>query len=75
MAVITDFLDLRALADDEVHSAISKYVSDVPMHGSCWIILDHDPVELYDFLSDMGMVVNTFIYDLDEYRVFLGRVS
>ena len=68
-----DMLDLRKIAPELRVLIIEVHALQVEEAGSFWMIDDHDPVELYDFLKTLGYCVQTCIYTNKEYRIFLGK--
>lgn len=69
----TDMLDLRVIEPELVEMFVEVRASIVEKNGSFWMIHDHDPVELYDFILDLGFTAQTYIYGPSEYRIFVGR--
>lgn len=68
-----DMLDLRKIAPELRRLTIEVHALQVEEAGSFWMIDDHDPVELYDFLKALGYCVQTCIHTNKEYRIFLGK--
>ena len=68
-------IDLRRLESFLIHPTIARQAALTSVDDSFWIVVDHDPIELYDFLIDLGLTVQTFIVSASEFRVFLGKIS
>ena len=68
-----DMLDLRKIAPELRHLIIEVRALQVEQEGSFWMIDDHEPVELYDFLEALGFCVQTYSCSNKEYRIFLGK--
>ncbi|WP_309381365.1 DUF2249 domain-containing protein [Cerasicoccus frondis] len=73
MEQISMALDLRDMDTLLASAAIGERVASVAENGSFWMIHDHDPVELYELLDDLGFSMQAYFYDLGEYRIFAGR--
>ena len=67
-------LDLRSVEPELIEMLIEVRASVVEENGSFWMIHDHDPVELCDFVAELGFNIQTFIYAPSEFRIFLGRI-
>jgi uncharacterized protein (DUF2249 family) len=72
---IEQVIDLRRIESHLIHSTIAQRVAHTAADESFWMIADHDPVELHDFLIDLGLTVQTFIISEKEFRVFLGKIA
>ena len=68
-----DVLDLRKIDPELRMLVIEARALEVEEAGSFWMIDDHDPIELYNFLEALGFSVQTYIYTNKEYRIFLGK--
>ncbi|MEM9280933.1 MAG: DUF2249 domain-containing protein [Verrucomicrobiota bacterium] len=66
-------IDLRRLDSYLIHPAIAQQAAHTQIDDSFWLISDHDPVELYEFLIDLGLTIQTFFVSENEFRVFLGK--
>jgi len=67
-------MDLRDVDPELLELLIEVRASVVESNGSFWIVTDHDPVDLCDFIDELGFTVQTYICGIDEYRIFLGRM-
>lgn len=70
-----NIIDLRELEPHLTHPAIALRAASTQIDDSFWLIADHDPVELHEFLLELALTVQTFICSETEYRVFLGKVA
>ncbi len=68
-----DMLDLRKIAPEFRVLIIEVHALQVEEAGSFWMIDDHDPVEIYDFLTALVYCVQTCIHTNKGYRIFLGK--
>ena len=69
----SEILDLREINPDLVELIIEARAGSVDVNGSFWMIHDRDPVELYDFILDLGFTMQTFICPPNAYHIFIGR--
>ena len=67
-------IDLREVQRHLTHPVVARRAALTDIGESFWLITDHDPVELYEFLIELGLTMQTFIFSENEYRVFLGKV-
>lgn len=72
---IEQVIDLRRIESHLIHPTIAQRAAHTAADESFWMIADHDPVELYEFLIDLGLTVQTFIISSKEFRVFLGKIA
>ncbi|MEM1083146.1 MAG: DUF2249 domain-containing protein [Verrucomicrobiota bacterium] len=68
-------IDLRKVEGHLLHPTIANAASGVESNGSMWLVSDHDPLELHDFLNQLGFTVQTFAVARDEFWIFLGRIG
>jgi len=68
-------LDLRELHDHKIHASIAQQAAGVEENAAMWLIVDHDPVELHEYLNELGFSVTTFVPNAGEFWVFMGRIS
>ena len=69
-----EMLDLRETAAELVQLIIESRCLQVEKNACLWLIFDHDPIEHYEFLCELGFNVQTFIFSPNEYRIFLGKL-
>lgn len=73
LSFLTNALDLRRIEHHLIHSTVARRAARTDANSSFWIITDHDPVELHEYLNELGFIVHTFIVSPREFRVFCGK--
>ena len=68
-------LELRKIAPELRRLIIEVRAIQVDEVGSFWMIDDHDPIELYDFLKTLGCYVQTVSTRIRNTESFLEKLG
>ncbi|MEM1295912.1 MAG: hypothetical protein AAGH89_11145 [Verrucomicrobiota bacterium] len=72
---ISNALDLRNMPSGLAASAVAERVADTGSNESFWLLHDHEPVEICKYLFDQGFTIQTYLFSLDEYLIFVANLE
>ena len=68
-------IDLRGKELEQIKDKVVNILPELSKHKSLWLICDHEPLELYQYLIDNDYVFQTFIISKNEFRLFVGGAN
>jgi uncharacterized protein (DUF2249 family) len=68
-------IDLRGEDVDQIQDKLMCLLPKLSKHKSLWLICDHEPTELYQYLIDKEFNFQTFIISNNEFCLFVGSVN
>ena len=65
-------IDLRGEENKQIQDILMCLLPKLSKHKSLWLICDHEPTNLYQYLIDNDLNFQTFIISDNEFRLFVG---